>query len=320
MDRCEVRLLIYNSGMRGKKSSEYDGGHRVPFFLHWPAAGLDKGVDVGHVTGHIDILPTMIDLCDLKPCEDYKFDGLSLAPIIRDPKADWPQRTMITDSQRVRDPIKWRKSATMTDRWRLINGKELYDIKADPAQENNIAKKHPDVVKKLIADYDAWWADISPVFKKDARIIVGTSMENPSRLTCHDWLTDGGTTPWQQAQIRKGQKGIGHWALNVAEAGKYRITLRRWPMEVRKAISDDLAKGAPVPGLGAFREAAGKGLDAKTAGIKIGKFQQEKTVDISDESVTFSVDLEKGDIDLLGYFILKDDSKIGSFYAYVKKI
>ena len=39
--------MIFNSGMRGKKSSEYDGGHRVPFFLHWPAAGLDKGVDVG---------------------------------------------------------------------------------------------------------------------------------------------------------------------------------------------------------------------------------------------------------------------------------
>ena len=32
---------VYNSGMRGRKGSEYDGGHRVPFFLHWPDGGMN---------------------------------------------------------------------------------------------------------------------------------------------------------------------------------------------------------------------------------------------------------------------------------------
>ena len=36
-------ILGFNAGMRGKKSSIYEGGHRVPFFLHWPAGGLSKG-------------------------------------------------------------------------------------------------------------------------------------------------------------------------------------------------------------------------------------------------------------------------------------
>ena len=31
---------VFNKGMRGRKGSEYDGGHRVPFFLHWPKGGL----------------------------------------------------------------------------------------------------------------------------------------------------------------------------------------------------------------------------------------------------------------------------------------
>ena len=62
---------VYSGGMRGKKGSEYDGGHRVPFFLHWPDGGLTKGVDIDRLTAHIDILPTLIDLCELKPLKNY---------------------------------------------------------------------------------------------------------------------------------------------------------------------------------------------------------------------------------------------------------
>ena len=53
---------VHNAGMRGKKGSEYDGGHRVPFFVRWPAAGLVGGRDVTPLTAHVDVLPTMIDL------------------------------------------------------------------------------------------------------------------------------------------------------------------------------------------------------------------------------------------------------------------
>lgn len=311
---------IYNSGMRGRKGSEYEGGHRVPFFIHWPKGGLNKGTDISRLTGHIDILPTLLDLCGLTPPEDYKFDGRSLVPLLRNPNADWPARTIITDSQRVRDPIKWRRSSTMTDKWRLINGKELYDIKADPSQKTDIASEHPDVVKTLIADYDAWWKDISPVFKKDARIIIGNSAELSSRLTCHDWLVDKGPVPWNQQHIRAGKGGIGHWALKVETPGKYRITLRRWPASVDRAISASLEKGSPVQGLTALRETSGKILDVKTAGITIGKFRATKPVKPNDKSVSFEVKLKKGEVDLVGYFILNDDTKIGSFYAYVDKI
>ena len=164
---------VFNANMKGTKGSEFDGGHRVPFFMHWPAGGFDGPVDVNRLTAHIDVLPTLIDLCDLPKMDDYKFDGRSLVPLLKNPDADWPERTIITDSQRVKDPVKWKKSATMTDRWRLINGKKLYDIKADPSQKENVAAQHSDVVERLKSDYEAWWDDISPVFKRDSRIIVG---------------------------------------------------------------------------------------------------------------------------------------------------
>lgn len=118
---------VFNAGMRGAKGSEYDGGHRVPFFLHWPTGGINKKHVVSEIAHAIDLVPTLLDLTGSSKPKDLKFDGVSLRPLL-DSKidADWPERMIITDSQRVVDPIKWRKSAVMSNRWRLVNGTELY--------------------------------------------------------------------------------------------------------------------------------------------------------------------------------------------------
>lgn len=68
---------------------------------------------------------------------------------------------MVTDSQRHPMPEKWHKSAVMTDRWRLINGRELYDIKKDKGQHKDISSDHPQVIEQLRKDYDKWWDIVS---------------------------------------------------------------------------------------------------------------------------------------------------------------
>ena len=136
----------FNAGMRGQKGSEYDGGHRVPFFLHWPAGGIDGGQDVEEVTANVDILPTLIELCGLEGSEGNSFDGRSLAQLMRPEvgkRVDWPDRALVTDSQRLTYPVKWRKSAVMTDGWRLVNGRELYSIKNDPEQRSRRCRLQP---------------------------------------------------------------------------------------------------------------------------------------------------------------------------------
>ena len=84
-----------------------------------------------------------------------KFDGRSIRPLLEGKASpadgSWPDRILVTDSQRVQDPIKWRKSAVMTSRWRLVNGEEIYDIKQDPRQESDVAGAHPEVVVRLKA-------------------------------------------------------------------------------------------------------------------------------------------------------------------------
>lgn len=309
---------VFNSRMRGNKGSPYDGGHRVPCLVHWPAGGFDQPIDVDRLSAHIDILPTLQELCDLPSLDDYSLDGVSLVPLMRNPQTSWPDRTIITDSQRVRDPIKWRQSSTMTDRWRLVNGKELFDISSDPGQARNVADRHPTVVARLREAYEAWWEDISPAFEKVARIVVGHPAENPSYLSSHDWLTNENAVPWNQSQIRNGQSGQGHWALRVEASGPYRISLRRWPTSVSQPISAGLPPGDSVPGLKAFRETVGKRLLAEKAGLRFGDTVLEQLVSTGADSVEFDVRLEPGPIDLQGYFVLSDESEMGAYYAVVE--
>ncbi len=49
---------VFNAGMRGRKTSEYDGGHRVPLFVYWPAGGLVGGRNIEPITAHVDVVST----------------------------------------------------------------------------------------------------------------------------------------------------------------------------------------------------------------------------------------------------------------------
>src|SRR5262249_13095193 len=133
----------YNAGMRGTKGSAYEGGHRVPSFVRWPGK-LPAGRDVARLTAHLDLPPTLLGLCGVTRPAGLALDGASLRPLLAG-KGAFPERTLFVHSQRVDRPRKWKTCAVMTERWRLINGKELYDLRADPGQEQDVAGDHPRV-------------------------------------------------------------------------------------------------------------------------------------------------------------------------------
>ncbi|MAS97295.1 MAG: N-acetylgalactosamine-4-sulfatase [Verrucomicrobiales bacterium] len=326
---------VYNSEMRGAKGSEYDGGHRVPFFLHWPNGGYSQEKRVGTITAHVDVVPTLIDLCDIDAPTDVKFDGVSIRPLIENENAptDWPDRLLVTDSQRVKDPIKWRKSAVMSNDWRLVSNHnkkgevnhELYAIHSDPGQKNNVIENHPEVADRMKTFYEAWWAELEPTFGNPARIKIGHPAENPSRLTSHDWITTR-MVPWNQSQVRQGgnhPEDTGFWYLDVVEAGDYEIELRRWPNEgdvAKAAITDSIPPGEPVPGTKAYRTQPGKSVPASTAYIEIQGEKAETKVPEGASSVTLKVSLEKGPAELVARFVGPNSELTGAYYAYVKKL
>jgi arylsulfatase A-like enzyme len=148
----------YNHTLRGFKGSEYEGGHRIPFFIRWPDGNISGGKSLDELTAYIDIMPTLLDLCGVKVPPERTFHGISFAPLLKGQKDQiWQERFLATDTQRISHPIKWRKSCVMHQNWRLVNRHELYDIESDPSQETNLAADHGELVKKMQEAYEDWW-------------------------------------------------------------------------------------------------------------------------------------------------------------------
>lgn len=321
---------FYNAGMRGKKGSAYEGGHRVPFFLHWPAGGFNQQHGVGELTHAVDIVPTLLELTGVKKPEGVRFDGVSIADLL-DPNKDveWPQRFVISDSQRVRDPIKWRSSSVMSQKYRLINGKELYEIAVDPGQEYNIASDHPEVVAEMRDFYDRWWAELEPTFSQTTEIYLGHPDHSVVSLTAHDWIQKG-SVPWHQGSIRQANRKNpdseqlthqGHWAVKVIRSGKYQISLRRWPAESGTAINASLPPEDNVPGATkAFRTKVGNSIGATHAVLRIDeKDLDRKPVKKDAEDVSFVTELEKGSHRLAPVFEIKE-GELGAYYVIIKSL
>lgn len=203
----------FNAGMRGWKTTVYEGGIRVPFFARWPAA-LDGGRDVDRIAAHIDIAPTLLELCGATEEKPPAFDGVSLAPLLRDGEAarQWPDRTLFFQWHRGDTPEAFRNSAVRTQRWKLVNGEELYDLTADPGETKDVAAEHPETVRELRAAYEAWFADVSATRGyAPVRIHLGSDHENPITLTRQDWR---GAENWMADTP-------GYWEVHVERAGNY---------------------------------------------------------------------------------------------------
>lgn len=317
---------VFNAGMRGKKGSPYDGGHRVPFFVHWPSGGMNNPTDVTPISHAVDVLPTLIELCRIPAPADIDFDGESIASLLRgkpDPNKKWDERILVTDSQRVKDPIMWKSSSVMTSKWRMINGKELYDIKADPGQKVDVASAYPAELRRLRDFYQGWWEELVPTFKQDTAIYLGDPNDNPARLTSHDWITTG-STPWNQAHIRKGldkPEVTGFWNVKVQQAGKYEVRLRRWPEESNTPINAGMKAGDAVPGVKAFRVTPGREFATlNKATIEIAG--KTVTADFEPDAVeaVLTTELPAGKTRLAAKFYSPDGNSVGAYFAYVKRL
>lgn len=311
---------IFNAGMKGAKNSEFEGGHRVPFFLHWPAGKMTGGHDIPQLTAHLDILPTLAELCQAPLPPTYKGDGKSITPLLRREQTNWEDRMIMTDSQRINTPQQWKKTAVMSTRWRLINGKQLYDIKADPSQKRNLASKHPEVVSEMRAFYQSLWADMAPSYKLTPEIILGNSADNPATLTSHDHHVPGDLdhTPWNHKSVRSATGVTGYWAVDVESAGNYQINLYRWPSESGLALTAAAAPGAAVPGLPSYRSTPGKALDIRSAQLLIAGQSFSAKANPQSTHVSFIAKLPKGSTRLLATFTTATGESIGAYYAEVE--
>jgi len=303
-----VGTAVFNAGMRGKKTQYYEGGHRVPFFLRWPAAGLDKPRDIDELTHSTDVLPTLLDMCDIEKPADLEFDGMSLTGLIEGTTDKLPDRKIVIQYNNFNRPgvVLWKK-------WRLVHGKELYNLADDPGQKNNVIEKYPDVAAELRLHHVRWVEEMTPLQKQVNTISIGIDSEPTTMLCSANWIGSYADS-WHNILNHENlqRRGIknGYWDLRVEKSGEYEVALYGWPKEAGAAFGEEFKGIRRVPG-----------RPVAEAKLKIGDREMTGKTTPNERSVVFTVSLKKGDKPRLQSWFYDDEGKDlgGSYFVYIMK-
>lgn len=136
-----------SGGLRGQKRDLYEGGIRVPFIAWWPGV-VEAGSVSGHISAYWDMMPTYAELAGIEVPDDT--DGISMVPELTGKGV-----------QEEHEYLYWEfhehggRQAVRMGNWKAVRLNmgnnpdapiELYDLAADPGEENDIAPMHPEIV------------------------------------------------------------------------------------------------------------------------------------------------------------------------------
>ena len=317
---------VFNAGMRGQKGSPYEGGHRVPCYWYVPGntSYASRGID--QFTANIDILPTLIELCDLKKPEKAKLElsGRSLLGLMTDNEKDWQDRVHVMHQQNtLQQYTKWKTSVVATEQWRLVNKDELYDLNNDPEQQNNIAVRFPDVVSELQSAYEQFWQEINEGQSPYARPIIGSGKIKETWLTCDGWIPEHPKPhTWDQKHVSKAVINDGFWPIRVAQERTYRIEVRRWPKEKDFPISGTpAAQEIPDIELNGFPVLVPEGakMNVSTVRLKVGNKFFEKEIGEEDSFAAFEIAMKVGESQIQAWFLDDSNNQYPGYYVYISE-
>lgn len=187
----------YIAGMRGKKGSVFQGGVRVPSFWHYPKA-FKEARDINTPAAHYDVLPTLVEFTGAKLPDSLNIKGQSLLPLLMQEEKDLPERIINRYWARTA-PVHYRNVSTRKGDMKLVGvGKdeegndkfELFNLKEDPYEQNDISAEHQDLVSELKNEMDTWLntMETSEHIVNSPKPIIGTVHENPVMLNQNDAL------------------------------------------------------------------------------------------------------------------------------------
>lgn len=317
----------FNAGMRGGKSRLTEGGHRVPCFIRWPDGQIGQTTrvcDIDGLTQVQDLLPTLLDLCHMEPVPGPRWDGVSLAEVLRG-DTQVPDRTLIVQYGL---PEPFQMTCVMQGPWRLLSDRkgtgkgelELYNLSKDPSQKQNVIADYPDQAEKMRGFYDSWWEEVEPQTLQRASIIVGHPAQNLTTLSAAEWRDNALSS---LHRMREGVRRRGVWDIEVSEAGTYQISLRRWPAESKLSIRAAAPawtphdKGTPDH----LGYDAGGSLPIAAAKLLVGKTTQTCEVSQEDQAAEFQLWLDSGKTQLEGLFLDQEAKPVcGAFFVSVSRI
>lgn len=155
-----------SSPLKGKKGKHWEGGMRVPFIASWITPDgqspwqrklpIPKNTIQGQIGSVIDLFPTITNLVDVTPPKEYVLDGYDLRRQLEGKENDGRESSFLNHF-----PHEHRSSyftSLVKDNWKIIyhyqvEGKpryELFDLKDDPYETNDLAKENPKKLKKTM--------------------------------------------------------------------------------------------------------------------------------------------------------------------------
>jgi arylsulfatase A-like enzyme len=158
-----------NAPLRSGKGSLYEGGIRVPTIVRWPGI-VKPGTTCDTPTIHVDIFPTFLELSGAKAPEHQVLDGESLVPLLRDPSASLKRDAIYQHFPGYLGAGEntWRTlpvALVQSGPWKLMEFMEdkrveLYNLKDDIGEKNNLASQNPAKAKELLDKLHAWQTSI----------------------------------------------------------------------------------------------------------------------------------------------------------------
>jgi hypothetical protein len=174
-DELKVTPITSNAPLRGGKATIYEGGTREPCIVIWPGQ-VKPGAKSEAIIQSIDFYPTVLEMLGLRPKQGQKFDGISIVPALRQTGAldreaifcHFPNATPATGATPSVYVHKgdWKLIRLFHDGPNFAHRYELYNLKDDIGEANNLADKMPEKVKELDALIERFLADSQAVLPK----------------------------------------------------------------------------------------------------------------------------------------------------------
>ena len=210
----------YVSNLRGLKSSVYNGGIKVPFYLSYPKIH-DAGLDIDNFSAHIDVLPSLLDLCDIETPKNIKIDGKNFLNKSREERSFFSYWTR-------KSPELYQNMSLNKGNYKLVGNTnydspierfELFDIDNDPYEMENLIENKKELAIQMKLEMDNIYNELinSKNIKNKPRIIIGSEFENPTYLNRND--ASGQRGIWAQNEI------FGFWRIK-ALSGKYNFRFK----------------------------------------------------------------------------------------------
>jgi arylsulfatase A len=220
----------YNGEMKGRKGSVDEGGVRVPFYISWPE--IIRPGNTTQLAQDIDIMPTLLGLCNIIHEAVRPIDGIDLSGIIHGDMIPFDRYIFSRQAFQQLD----RCNASVRDnRHRLVrtgNDTLLYDLQDDPGQSKDISALESEIKVRLMDRLSKWENELVTEYSPVTEIEAGFPDEKKFTLPVQDAILSGkikysSIHPNQSHTENWKQNGDSvYWTLNMNNGGLYRVEMQ----------------------------------------------------------------------------------------------